>query len=205
MTDFASKMAMARNGATEVVGDLLEPYRNYMRMLAASQMGRPVGKRVSPSDIVQDTMLAAHRDLGDFRGTTQVEFASWLRTVLSRCLLHAIEHNVKAEKRDVRREVSIDAIRSSLESSFAGMGDFLAQDQASPSQIVSGEEEALRIADYVASLSEDYQKVIALRNFGGMRFDEIASLMNRSPQAVRLLWLRAINRLRTVYFAGSPS
>jgi len=205
MTNFASKIALARSGATEAVGDLLEPYRNYMRVLAASQMGRPVGKRVSPSDIVQDTMLAAHRDLGDFQGTTQAEFSSWLRTVLSRCLLRAIEHNVKASKRDVRREVSIDAIQSCLESSCAGMGNFLAHNQASPSQIVSREEESLRVADYVSMLSEDYQKVIALRNFGGLPFDEIATHMNRSPQAVRLLWLRAINRLRAAYLSESPS
>jgi len=196
---------MARNGATDAVGDLLEPYRNYMRMLATSQMGRTVGKRVSPSDIVQDTMLAAHRDLNDFNGTTQAEFVSWLRAVLSRCLLRAIEHNIKAEKRDVRREVSMETFRSSLESSCAGMGDFQAHYQASPSQIVSGEEESSRVADYVAMLSEDYQKVIALRNFGGMPFEEIAKHMNRSPQAVRLLWLRAINRLRIVYFAGGQS
>lgn len=205
MTNFASKIAMARNGATDAVGDLLEPYRNYMRILAASQMGRTVGKRVSPSDIVQDTMLAAHRDLNDFKGTTQAEFVAWLRAVLSRCLLRAIEHNIKAVKRDVRREVSMETIRSSLESSCTGIGDFLAHYQASPSQIVAGEEESLRVSDYVTMLSEDYQKVIALRNFGGMPFDEIAKHMNRSPQAVRLLWLRAINRLRDVYFAGGHS
>ena len=61
------------------------------------------------------------------------------------------------------------------------------------------------MADYVSTLSEDYQKVIALRNFGGLPFDEVAALMNRSPQAVRLLWLRAINRLRAIYFAESRS
>ena len=205
MTDFASKIAKARSGTSEAIGDLLEPYRNYMRMLASTQMGRSVGKRVSPSDIVQDTMLAAHRDLADFQGTTQSEFGSWLRTVLSRCLLRAIEFNVTALKRDVRREVSIDAIRSSLESSCLGMGDFLAHYQASPSQIVSREEEALQVADYVAQLSEDYQTVIALRNFGGMPFEQIAVQMNRSPQAVRLLWLRAINRLRAIYLERHPA
>ncbi len=204
MSNFASKISMARNGQSEVVGELLEPYRNYLRMLAASQMGHPVGKRVSPSDIVQDTMLAAHRDLGDFQGTTSAEFGSWLRTILARCLLRAIERNVTAEKRDVRREVSIEGLRTSIESSCAGIGAFLVQQhQETPSQIVSGEEESLRVANFVAKLPEDYQKVIALRNFGSMRFDEIAIQMNRSPQAVRLLWLRAINRLRTAYFAGS--
>ena len=205
MTDFASKIAQARSGTTDAVGDLLEPYRNYLRMLASSQLGRAVGKRVSPSDIVQDTMLAAHRDLDDFQGSTQSEFGAWLRTVLSRCLLHAIEFNVTALKRDVRREVSIETIRSSLESSCSGIGNFLALYQATPSQIVSSEEEALRVADYIARLSEDYQTVIALRNFSGMRFEQIAEQMNRSPQAVRLLWLRAINRLRAIYLDGNPS
>ena len=204
MTDFASKIAKARGGATDAVGDLLEPYRNYMRMLAATQMGRSISKRVSPSDIVQDTMLAAHRDLSDFQGSTQNEFGSWLRTVLARCLMRAIEFNVNALKRDVRREISIETIRSSLESSCIGMDAFFAHDQATPSQIVSREEETIRVADYVARLSKDYQTVIALRNFGGMPFEQIAVEMNRTPQAVRLLWLRAINRLREMYLAGNP-
>jgi len=35
-----------------------------------------------------------------------------------------------------------------------------------------------------------------LRNLQGLSFDEIADRMGRMPGAVRLLWLRAIEKLR---------
>ena len=113
--DIATHIDRAREGKNEAMGDLLEPYRNYLRILAAAQMGYHIGLRVSPSDVVQDTMLAAHQDFRDFKGSSAAEFSRWLRTILARCLLKAIERNVKAEKRDVRREVSLNG-RSSTTS-----------------------------------------------------------------------------------------
>lgn len=199
MEQFSETMGRAKAGANDAIGDLLEPYRNYLRLLAASQLGRTVGRRVSPSDIVQDTMLAAHRDLGDFHGGSPAEFTGWLRKILARCMLKAIERNLKAEKRDVRREVSMEALCQAWDSGQGRVATFLDPTQATPSQIVSRGEEAVRVADLVSRLPADYQQVIALRNFGELQFDEVGAVMQRSPQAVRMLWLRAIHRLRQLY------
>ena len=53
----------ARHGAEEQLGELLQSYRNYLTLLARTQMGRQLQARVSPSDIVQETMLEALQDL----------------------------------------------------------------------------------------------------------------------------------------------
>lgn len=196
MSEFAHTVAKARGGAKDAIGELLEPFRNYLRFLAAAQMGRHVGLRVSPSDLVQDAMLAAHRDFIAFRGETSSEFSNWLRTILARCLLKAIECHITAEKRDVRREISIDRIQQAFDSSCDIAARFFVSNQPTPSQIVSREEEARLVADLISQLPADYQEVIALRNFSGLRFEEVASKMQRSSQAVRMLWLRAIHRLR---------
>ncbi len=196
MTEFTQAVARARDGIADATGELLEPYRNYLRFLAAAQMGRQVGLRLTPSDIVQDTLLAAHRDIAHFRGHTSAEFSNWLRTILARSLLKAIEHHVKAEKRDVRRELSLDQMQRDLQSSCDMAAGLVATRQPTPSQIVSKGEEAKWLADLISQLPEDYQQVIALRNFGGLRFDDVALKMQRSSQAVRMLWLRAITRLR---------
>jgi len=83
MSEFAFTVAKARDGAIDAIGELLEPYRNYLQFFAAAQMGRHVGLRVTPSDLVQDAMLAAHRDFIGFRGETSAEFSNWLRTILA--------------------------------------------------------------------------------------------------------------------------
>jgi RNA polymerase sigma-70 factor (ECF subfamily) len=196
MSEFAEAITLARAGTVEAAGKLLEPYRNYLRCLAVAQMGRRIGLRVTPSDIVQDTMLAAHRDLKLFRGGTSAEFSQWLRTILARSLLKAIEYHFKAEKRDARRLVSIDQLRSDLDNSCDWAANLLVARQPTPSREVVMDDEARWISDLIARLPPDYQTVITLRNLSGLRFEEVAAQMERSPEAVRMLWLRAIAKLR---------
>ena len=189
----------AQQGEAEALGALLESYRSYLRVLAASQISHRLGRRVSASDIVQDTMLAAHRDFGAFRGESPEQFTAWLRQILSRNLFRAIERHIKTDKRDVRREVSLDQVAGSVDSSAAGLATLIPSDQSTASQIVSRDEQTRRLIDLLEQLPEHYQQVIMLRNFQGMRFDDIAQQMGRTATATRLLWLRAINKLRVAF------
>ncbi len=200
---FETMMADARAGDVVSLGELLQRYRNYLRLLVSAQLRISVGRRVGESDVVQEAMLAAHRDFADFRGQTASEFAGWLRTILARTLLREIDRHVKAEKRDVRREVSLDSLNRDLSSSGVQLASLIAAKQETPSEIVSNEEESARVANLISQLPVDYQTVVMLRNFSGMRFEEIAEQMERSSQAVRLLWLRAIKRLRKLHDARS--
>ena len=49
----------ARSGASDSLGRLLQLYRNYLTILATTQLNARLRARVSPSDLVQETMLAA--------------------------------------------------------------------------------------------------------------------------------------------------
>ena len=55
------------------------------------------------------------------------------------------------------------------------------------------------LADRLATLPEDYRQVLLLRNLKGLSFDEVASELGRSASAARMLWLRAIDKLRATY------
>ena len=41
--------------------------------------------------------------------------------------------------------------------------------------------------------------MIVLRNLQGLSFDEIAARMNKKAGAVRMLWLRAMEKFKQVY------
>ncbi|MCA9171232.1 MAG: hypothetical protein KDB23_26345, partial [Planctomycetales bacterium] len=43
--------------------------------------------------------------------------------------------------------------------------------------------------------------VIVMRTLQGLSFDEVAARMERSAGAVRMLWLRAIEKFKQVYEA----
>jgi RNA polymerase sigma factor (sigma-70 family) len=49
----------------------------------------------------------------------------------------------------------------------------------------------------MARLPEDYRRVLQLRYWSGMTFVDIAPLLGRSPDAVRKLWYRAVERLQS--------
>ena len=57
-------------------------------------------------------------------------------------------------------------------------------------------EQQLRLADALEQLPEDYRQVIMLRNIEDLSHEEVASRMQRTPGAVRMLWLRALAALR---------
>jgi RNA polymerase sigma-70 factor (ECF subfamily) len=191
-----SLMAQARAGRPEALGQLLELYRNYLTLFARVQMDMQLRGRVSGSDLVQDTFVRACRYFRDFRGTTEEEFLAWLRKIFIRCAASAVQKELKSRKRDVRREISLGAHLKRLERSSQAFDAALVAPVSSPSMEATRRERAALIADELARLPKDYREVIVLRNLEGLSFDEVAKRMGRSAGAVRILWLRALARLR---------
>lgn len=192
-------LAAARAGQEEQLGRLLELYRNYLTVLAATQLDARLRQRLSPSDLVQEAMLGAYRDFGQFRGQSERELLGWLRQILINALHHAYEAHVQAQRRDVRRDVSLDAVDQKLDRSVVRLAQVLADKGPSPSAHAYQRERAVDMANQLAKLRGDYRDVIVLRNLQGLSFEEIAQRLDRKTGTVRMLWLRAMEKLREVY------
>jgi RNA polymerase sigma-70 factor (ECF subfamily) len=186
----------ARAGSVESVGQLLELYRNYLLVLATTQFDRRLRRRLSPSDVVQETMLAAHRDFGQFKGQSEPQFLAWLRQILIHCLHGVIETHLKAKMRDVRREISIENLAGALDRSTARLSELLVDKAPSPGAPMRQRESAVEFANRLAALRPQYREIIIMRNLRGLSFGEIAERMQRNPGAVRMLWLRAVDKLK---------
>jgi RNA polymerase sigma-70 factor (ECF subfamily) len=186
----------AREGSSSCLGRLLTLYTNYLKLLVTTQLDSRLRGRVSPSDVVQDTFFEAHRDFNQFRGQSTAEFVAWLRRIVVHNILRVVEQHVLAEKRDVRREVSLEEIGRRLEQSTVRLETLLAVESDSPSRHAVEREHEVLLADALAELPQDYRDVIVLRHIEGLPFDEVALRMNRTAGAVRMLWLRALKKLR---------
>jgi RNA polymerase sigma-70 factor (ECF subfamily) len=195
--------AAAREGSSSSLGRLLTLYSNYLKLLVSAQMDGRLRARVSPSDVVQETFFEAHRDFAQFRGQSTAEFVAWLRKIVVHNILRVVEQHLHAEKRDVRREVSLQEIGRRLEQSTIHLETLLAEEADSPSRCAVQHERELQLADALAHLPADYRDVIVLRHIEGLPFETVAARMERSPGAVRMLWLRALKRLRTT-LANEP-
>lgn len=186
----------AKEGDGESLGRLLGTYQNYLKLLARTQLDEKVRCRVSPSDVVQETMLEAHCDFAKFRGDSDGEFFAWLRRILVNNLSRAVEQHVLAAKRDVRREVSRHRITASLDRSTMRLEAMLADHRPSAESDASTQEQLVRLANALAELSVDHRDVIVMRHLEGIPFAAVAQRMGRSSGATRMLWLRAIGQLR---------
>jgi RNA polymerase sigma-70 factor (ECF subfamily) len=186
----------ARGGRKESLGTLLELYRNYLQLLARTQVDLQLGRRASPSDLVQETFLEAYRDFGQFRGTTVAELRAWLRRILVHNIYRLVERQMQAQKRDLRREVSIDECFDALERSSAPLEAGLVSPGGSPSTREERLETAAIVSDHLSALPHRYRDVLVLRNLEGLSFDEVAERMGITTGAARMLWMRALDRLK---------
>jgi RNA polymerase sigma-70 factor, ECF subfamily len=185
----------AREGDAEAEERLLAMCRNYLAVIARQQIGSWLRPKVDASDLVQQTLLEAHRGLPRFEGRSREEWYSWLRQIMARNAVDFVRHFQGAEKRRVGREVPLAA-------PAGGASDAVGIDPVapgeSPSQLVMQWERELQVADALTQLAADHQQVVMLRNVEQLPFDEVARRMNRSRPAVQMLWMRAIRQLQSL-------
>jgi RNA polymerase sigma-70 factor, ECF subfamily len=170
----------------------LEGYRDYLRLLAQTQLGPRLQAKLDASDVVQQAILQAHQAQGQFRGTTEAEKLAWLRAILAN-VLAAAARRFEARARDVGRERSLAA---DLELSSSRLECLLAADQTSPSQHAVRCEELLQLAAALARLPGDQRRVVELHHLKGLPVAEVAEQVGRTRPAVVGLLFRGLKKLR---------
>jgi RNA polymerase sigma-70 factor (ECF subfamily) len=173
-------------------GDGLERFRSYLLLLARAHLHPMVRAKVGASDVVQQTLLEAHRDIAQFRGRTAAEQAAWLRQVLARNLANVVR-DLRRDKRDVAREQPIQA---ALDESASRLEIWLAAAQSSPSQQAERHERALLLADALAALPDNQREAIVLRHWHGCSLVEIGERLGCTTAAVTGLLHRGLRKLR---------
>ena len=180
----------ARRGDARAREDLFGLCRSYLGFVARAQLESAVRAKVDASDVVQQTMLEAHRDFLRFQGDSEGEWLAWLRRILTHNVGDCLRHYRGTAKRQAAREVPIRHGEDT-----AGVGEPAARDE-SPSRQLARFDEELRVAAALERLAPDYQEVIVLRNLQRLPFNQVAERMGRSRPAVQMLWMRAIKRLQ---------
>jgi RNA polymerase sigma-70 factor, ECF subfamily len=188
----APLLERARGGDNDARNELFERCRPYVSLVARAQVGSWLQAKVDHSDLVQQTLLEAHRGLDQFRGKTDGEWLGWLKRIVHNNAADFVRRYGMAQRRRAGREVSLNAPRN--DDSNAPARDPSDPGQT-PSQIVLRSEEQMQISQAVAQLPPDYQEVIILRNLERLPFDEIAQRLGRSRPAVQMLWMRALKKL----------
>jgi len=154
----------------EAPGPALDAYRAYLRLLARLHLDPRLRGKLDPSDVVQQTLLQAHRAGQQFRGGP-AELARWLRQILARNLAMAVRDFARG-KRDLAREHSLE---QALAESSSRLEAGLAAEQSSPSRRAERNEQALGLA---AAL-EQMREALVLQHWQGWSLARIGEHLSR--------------------------
>jgi RNA polymerase sigma-70 factor (ECF subfamily) len=187
-------ISLAKSGDEESCGKLLDLYRNYLLLLARTQIDMKLRVRIDASDVVQETFMDAHRAFADFNGATEPELTAWLRRILIRNLIDTARHH-GAQCRDWHLDKSIEA---NIDESNQHISHALGISTSTPSIVAIRREQSVVLADAIAELPADYREVLIQRQIYQREFGSIAESMGKSSGAVRMLWVRALEKLRLV-------
>jgi RNA polymerase sigma-70 factor (ECF subfamily) len=175
----------------EAAGPALERFRAYLHLLARLHLDPRLRAKLSPSDVVQQTLLQAYQGLAAFRGG-EGELAAWLRRILAHNLAHAVR-DLGRDKRDVARERSLE---EAVEASSVRLEAWLAAEQSSPSQQAARNEQVLHLAAALTELPEVQREAVVQHYWQGRSLAEIGEELGRTPAAVAGLLHRGLKQLR---------
>ena len=147
-------------------------------------------KKVDASDLVQQTMLQAIESQSQYRGNSDGAKAGWLKSIL-RNVVHGWMRRYRTDRRDIALERPLDA------SSPSRMGLAIDDSHASPSYGLRQVEENQKVAELIESLSDEQRRAIVMRYWQDKPLEEIAKLMDKSPDAVASLLYRGMKVLRS--------
>ena len=175
----------------EAAGAALERFRAYLHLLARLHLDPRLRAKLSPSDVVQQTLLQAYQGLAGFRGG-EGELAAWLRRILAHNLADALRAFGQA-RRDAGRERPLGL---TLQESSDRLEAWLAAEQPSPSGQAQRHEEAARLAEALTGLPEDNREALVLHYCEDRPLAEIAARLGRTPAGVAGLLKRGLKQLR---------
>jgi len=186
----------ARGGDAEALQALLRRSQEFVRLVVRARCPGQLRARLESCDIVQEVLLRAARGIGQFEGSREEEWRAWLARVAEHEVIHQARFHLGAARRALSREQPLPAGPESSANGVSRLGVWFAAAQTSPSQVAVRNERALLLADALARLPEDHREVLVLRHLEGLAFLEVAERLGRSAGAVRVLWTRALKKLR---------
>lgn len=130
-------------------------------------------------DVTQETFAAAAKSLKSFRG--EAKFSTWLRTLTNRQIANYY-------RRRKRSDSELDVDISDLDFKNTSGQSYKADQSRADDLII--------LQQGLEKLPDRYREIIVLRFAEGMKFKDIAEIQNKSIEAIKSLFRRAISSLR---------
>ena len=166
--------------------ELLEERRPSLTAFVERRLGGTVRGKVETQDILQEVAIRALRG-----SPPEGDAFGWLCRLAEQCIIDTARH-FSADKRDVDREQSGKRTPEGDRDLIA----LIAASLTTPSQAAVRSERQRRLDDALAVLPEEHRETLQLRYAEGLSTGEIATRLNKTDVAVRVMLTRIIQKLR---------
>jgi RNA polymerase sigma-70 factor (ECF subfamily) len=170
-------VAGARGGDREAFRALVERHSRYLYGVAYRMTGNAEDAR----DVVQETWLKAHSQLGRFEARANVR--TWLTRIAINC---AIDYIRKTRRHETASDSSLDGRGGHEQPTLLPL----------PDRLVLAGEIGTRIEGTMRCLTALERAAFVLRHVEGMSIDEIGSALGLNTSATKHSIFRAVRKMR---------
>ncbi len=173
-------------------------FRERLERLAARSLNPVLSRRISPEDVVQDTMVAVSRDSGSFMSNQDLPVYFRLRAALLQTIAQLERRHLAAGKRDAYREAQPSAPACEDASSQALGMDAFPDTATSPLSRITRQDRHEILRQGMMRLDDSDRAILELRHEEGLGNGECAALLGIGEKAASLRYVRALRRLKDV-------
>jgi RNA polymerase sigma-70 factor, ECF subfamily len=184
----------AGQGDDEARQRLLERHRSRLKRMVAVRMDRRLAPRLDPSDVVQEALADAARELPDYFTSQTMAFYPWLRQLAWERLVRLHRDHIDTRRRSVNRERA--ALLPLPDQSAFDLARRLVSSGTSPSGFAIREELQMRVRATLRRLAPRDSEILVLRYLEMLTSAEIAEVLGITEGAVNVRHFRALERFR---------
>jgi RNA polymerase sigma factor (sigma-70 family) len=162
-------------GNTSLYAELVERYRNFVFTIVL----RYINNREDAEEVAQDIFVKAFRSLADFKGASK--FSTWLYTITTTSCLSFL------------RKKKLDLQSLDNEKVFAAADNI---DGGMTANLVEQKSRVAMVNNAIKLLNPDDAQVITLFYKGEQTLEEIAQIVGKEPNSVKVQLHRARTRLK---------
>jgi RNA polymerase sigma-70 factor (ECF subfamily) len=186
----------AGGGDESAVRVLFERHRGRLAQMVRARMDPRMRGRIDPSDVIQETLVAASQRLPRYAAERPLPFYPWLRQIAWEKLVHLHDRHLRAAKRSVAREQFFrpeisDESALEIVRLFAGA-------TSSPSAEAVRKELRERVRQALDGLATEDREILLQRYLEQMSSKEIGAILGISEAAVNMRHMRALKKLRSM-------
>ena len=175
--------------------------RQGLSALTEKRLNPVLLKRMSVEDILSEAYVNAAKRLDYFAAHDDVPIYYKLRTILLQTLAYIERRNLKAQGRDVYKELRIGDEECKIDEDGVGSDGVvcvggLPADITSPASRVDRDERHAILRRALAAMPENDRAILVMRHFDGMGNSECAAALGLTEKTASIRYVRALERLQ---------